>query len=96
MATTLDQIAGKIIKEQELIIGPLAWEEASHVQGLHAVDKKTGEISIEEGVDKRTVIDDLVKEYETLFGRAAREVCREAVVTLLADLQPSEVPSSLR
>ena len=94
--TTLDQIAGKIIKEQELIIGPLAWEEAGHVKGLHTIDKKTGEVSIEGNVDKRTVIDDLVKEYEVLFGRAAREVCREAVVTLLADLQPSEVPSSLK
>lgn len=93
---TLDQIAGRIIKEQELIIGPLAWEEAGHVKGLHTIDKKTGEVAIEDTADKRTVIDNLVKEYEVLFGRAAREVCREAVVTLLADLQPSEVPSSLR
>lgn len=92
----LDQIAGKIIKEQELIIGPLAWEEASHVRGLHTVDKKTWEVSIEENIDKRTVIDNLVKEYEVLFGRAAREVSKEAVVTLLADLEPSEVPSSLK
>ena len=94
--TTLDLIAGKIIKEQELIIGPLAWEEAGHVKGLHTVDKKTGEVSIEENIDKRVVIDNLVKEYEVLFGRAAREVCREAVISLVADLLPSEVPSSLK
>ena len=94
--TTLDRIAGKIIKEQELIIGPLAWEEASHVNSLRVVDKDIGEVSIEEAADERAVIDDLVKRYEVLFGRAAREVCKDAVVTLLADLEPSEVPSSLQ
>ena len=94
--TTLERIAGKIIKEQELIVGPLAWEEAGHVEGLRIIYKKRGEVSIEENVDRRAVIDDLVREYEALFGRAALEVCKDAVVGLLADLQLSEVPSSLQ
>ena len=94
--TTLDKIAGKIIKEQELIIGPLAWEEASSVQGLKVVNRETGEVTIEGGKDARTVIDELVSRYVDLFGRAAREACREAAVALVADLQPSEIPSSLK
>ncbi|OHB09953.1 MAG: hypothetical protein A3G05_01375 [Candidatus Zambryskibacteria bacterium RIFCSPLOWO2_12_FULL_45_14] len=94
--TILDQIAGKIIKEQELIIGPLAWEEAGHVIGLHAVDKKTWEVSIEESIDKRTVIDKLVAQYDRLFGRASREVSREAAAPFLTGLAPTEIPSSLK
>ena len=31
---TLDSIAVKIIKEQELVIGPLAWSEAQKVPGF--------------------------------------------------------------
>ncbi len=77
-------------------MGSLAWEQAERVKGLHVTDTKTGEVSIDAVADKRTVINDLVKEYEVLFGRAAQEVCKEAAVALLADLQPSEVPSSLR
>lgn len=93
---TLEKIASKIIKEQELIIGPLAWDEAEHVKGLRPINKNTGEVTIEENVDKREVIDDLVEEYEVLFGRAAREVCRAAAVNLIADLPASEIPSSLK
>ena len=77
-------------------MGSLAWEQAERVRGLHVIDTKTGEVSIDAGADKRAVINDLVKEYEVLFGRAAQEVCKEAAVTLLADLQLSEVPESLR
>ncbi len=94
--TTLDQIAGKIIKEQELIIGPLAWDEASHVKGLNVVDKKTGNVALEPGVGTQNVINDLVHKYEVLFGKAALEVCKAAAASLIADLQPSEVPSSLK
>ena len=63
---------------------------------MHVIDTKIGEVSIDAGGDKPTVINDLVKEYEVLFGRAAREVCKEAAVALLADLQLDEVPESLR
>jgi hypothetical protein len=94
--TTLDKIAGKIIKEQELIIGPLAWEEATSVKGLKVANREAGEVAIEQGSDGRTVIDELVNRYVDLFGRAAREACREAAVALVADLPPGEVPSTLK
>ena len=88
-------IATKIIKEQELIIGPIAWEEAEKVNGLHIVDRKTGEVTID-GLDQKIVIDALVSQYEHFFGKAARDVCKEATASLVADLQPAEVPSSLQ
>ncbi len=89
----LDQIANKIIKEQELIIGPVAWYEAKKVQGLN-ITGQNGEVRIDS--DNTSVIDSLVKQYEHLFGRASREVCREAAAPLLATLGPDQIPASLR
>ena len=91
----LTPIAARIIKEQELVIGPLAWDEAKKVQGLNIIDSKKGEIELTNG-DPKAVVDRLVNQYERLFGRASHEVCREAVTALVADLQPSDVPSSLK
>ena len=90
----LDQITTKIIREQELIVGPLAWSEAGKVQGLKIIDQNKGEVAFNNG-DQKEVVNRLVSQYGRIFGQASREVCREAVVSLIADLSPSEVPSSL-
>jgi len=89
-----DQIATKIVKEQELIIGPIAWQEAEKVAGLHVTPSHEG-VSIDNGNGDK-VIDRLVGQYENLFGRASREASRQAVASLLADLTPAQVPVSLR
>jgi hypothetical protein len=93
--TIYDQIAIKIIKEQELLMGPVAWFEAGKVKGLKVNDSKKGLISIEDK-DGGAVIDGLVDRFGNLFGRAGREVCKEAVSAIVADLQPSQIPSSLK
>ena len=92
---SLDKIATRIIHEQELVIGPLAWSEARKVQGL-TVDPAHGQVVISNTVDQKVAVDQLVAQYERLFGRASHEVCRDAVASLVADMQPAEVPSSLR
>lgn len=89
----LDQIATKIIKEQELVIGPLAWSEAKKVGGL-VVSNQVGEVTIEG--DKKQAIDNLVARYDRLFGRASHEVSRDAAAALLADLLPTDIPASLK
>ncbi len=94
IALPLTQIAVKIIKEQALIIGPLAWSEAKKVQGLSIIDSVKGEVAFSDN-DQKEVVNRLVSQYDKLFGRASREVCRDAVVSLIADLTPSEIPSSL-
>lgn len=94
--TTLEQIASTIIKEQEPIIGPLAWEQAGNVKGLHIINKDTGEVSIEETVDGKAVIDDLVGQYEILFGEATRRVSKNAVADILKKMSADEIPKSLR
>jgi hypothetical protein len=91
--TTLDQIAEKIIEEQELVIGPLAWSEAEKIQGLQ-VSRARHEAVLSNGDPKETV-NKLVSQYERLFGRASREVSRSAVAALIKDLAQADVPSSL-
>jgi len=95
MDNKFPQIATRIIKEQELIIGPLAWIEAKKVQGLQIVDQKTGNILLQNG-DQKLIIDKLVGQYERLFGKASHEVCKEAASPLLTSLSPAEIPMSLR
>jgi len=89
------QIVLRIIKEQEAVIGPLAWDEARKVQGIVVVDQKREEINLQNG-DTKEIINKLVAQYERLFGRASREVCREAVQDLIAEMSSEEVPSSLK
>ncbi len=88
-----DQISIRMIKEQELIIGPLAWIEASKVPGLTVHEQ--GAVSIDSS-NKQEVVNALVARYEGLFGRASREVCKHAVLGLIAGLKPEEIPSSLK
>lgn len=88
-----DKIGIRIIKEQELIIGPVAWDEAKKVQGLSVVNQRAGEISM--GADEKETVNRLVAQYERLFGRASREACREAVQDLIAELPREQVPASL-
>jgi hypothetical protein len=93
--TIYDQIAEKIIKEQELLMGAVAWQQARKVEGLR-IDKKSGAVTVEKGKDSVVVIDNLVNRFGTLFGRAGREVCKDAVGALVADLKQNQVPSSLK
>ncbi len=92
--TLFSQISIRIIKEQEAIIGPLAWDEASKVQGLTILSRTTPEVSVIG--DPKIVINNLVARYEQLFGRLSRDICREAVVDLTAEIPAEEVPSSLK
>lgn len=88
-----NEIPIRIIKEQELIIGPVAWEEAGKVSGL-SIDQSHSSVSF--AGDERDIINRLVAQYERLFGKASHEVCREAVQDLLAELPPDQIPSSLK
>ena len=92
--TTFDMIATQIIKEQELVIGPLAWGEAGKVRGLVTNSGKE-EVLISDA-DPKAVIDRLVGQYERLFGRASHEVCKEAAAPLLVTLTLEDIPLSLR
>jgi hypothetical protein len=91
---SLNDVAIKIIKKQELVIGPLAWTEAAKVRGL-SIDISKGSVAISDSDPKYTV-DRLVAQYERLFGRASQEVCRDAVADILKSFAPTDIPASLR
>lgn len=88
-----NELVRKIIKEQEAIIGPLAWEQAEKVTGLR-VNIATKEVTLEG--DSKQVLESLVTQYEHLFGPASREVCRDAVRSLLSQVPPEEIPAILK
>jgi len=92
---TFSQIASRIIQEQALIIGPLAWDEARKVRGVQIIDLQKGTVEIHNG-DERDVVDHLVAQYERLFGLASRVACREAVGSMIAELPPAQIPTSLK
>ncbi len=89
----IPQIALRIIREQELVIGPLAWDEAGKVPGL-VIDRTNNSVSF--SADAKMTIDKLVAQYERIFGRASHAVCHDAVQDIIASMSPDEVPSSLR
>jgi hypothetical protein len=91
-SSIFSQISLRIIREQELVIGPLAWDEAKKVSGL-SVDRESNSAFFSE--DRKEVINRLVGQYEKLFGRASHEVCRDAVQDITSQMSPEEVPSSL-
>lgn len=86
-------LVARIIQEQALIIGPVAWEEASKVNGLR-VDSTAHQVQLEG--NSKEVLEKLVAQYEHLFGRASREVCRDAVRPLLAQVSENEIPAVLK
>jgi len=94
-SSQFSQIAIRIIKEQEFIIGSLAWDEVRKVQGLQVLDQKKGKINLQNG-DTRIVIDKLVAQYERIFGRASHEVCRDAVRDIIAEMPSEGIPSSFK
>lgn len=88
----LENVAESIIKEQERVIGPLAWSEAEKVSGLQVSPEHHVVIG---GSDQKAAIDGLVARYERLFGKASHKVCIEAAASLIRGMAASEVPVSL-
>ncbi len=87
------QIAQKIIEQQEAIIGPVAVEQAKRVPHM-TID--WAKHSIQLSGDGPTIIDDLVRQYEDLFGQLSVEVCRDATAQLVSQLPPEKQPKTLK
>lgn len=86
------QIVDKIIKEQEGIIGPIAIEQAQKVPGIK-INKTNNEILVEG--DRKSTLENLVRQYEKLFGPASIEVCRDAVRGLILQAPKDQIPQML-
>lgn len=93
-ATSLfPKIAIRIIEQQSLVIGPLAWSEAKKVDGLLLDDTNH---SVTFSGDNKVIIDNLIAQYEKIFGKVAHEASKDVVGDLIAEMSPEEIPSSLK
>ena len=92
MANLYSQIVNSIIKSQEQIIGPVAYEQARKVAGIKI--SSSGEVSIEG--NSKDVVKNLVVQYEHLFGRASIEVCKDAVREIKPQPNPDDLPDILK
>jgi len=86
------QLAEKIIKEQELIIGPVAYEQARKVEGLEVANSGSVKIT----GNAKDVLKRLVEQYEKLFGRTSIEVCKEAVRSVKSQFSKDDLPAILQ
>ena len=85
------QMAEKIIKEQEGIIGPVALEQARKVDGL-SVDWEKHEVAL--AGDEKAIVQKLVEQYQHLFGQTSVEVCKDAIRNLQVPVD--NLPALLR
>lgn len=84
-------MANKIIKEQQAIIGPVAFEQARKVPGLR-VDEQKHEVALEG--NEKEILEKLVEKYKNLFGQASVEVCKDAIRNM--QVPPDNLPALLR
>ncbi|HSX44459.1 MAG TPA: hypothetical protein VLF87_00735 [Patescibacteria group bacterium] len=87
------QIAIRIISQQELIIGPVAVQQAQQVDGI-SVDWANHTVSIVG--DEKEAVEELIEAYRDLFGQIAVEASKEAVASLANKLKPEELPDLLK
>lgn len=91
MSEIHDTLAMSIIKQQEAIIGPIAWSEARKVSGLNF--DSNGKLMI--SGDGKQVLEQLVKRYENLFGQTSIEVCKQAAKSFILTVNKEEIPQIL-
>lgn len=88
----LSQAVVNIIKAQESIVGPVALEQAKRVQAIK-LGKSLEEISIEG--NKKEALEQLVKQYQGLFGMASIEVCKNAIRGMKGSIPNDQLPPLL-
>lgn len=87
-----EQVASQIVKDQEAIIGPLAFDQARKVNGIQ-IDLNGG---VKINGNGKQILTDLVKIYSEFFGQASVEVCREAVREVGSVATTEDLPDILK
>ncbi len=88
-----EQIVTRIIKSQEVIIGPVAIEQAQRVPHLK-VDWESKRINI--SGNEADAVDALIDVYKELFGQISVEVSKEAAGALVDKLPANALPKALK
>jgi hypothetical protein len=89
---TYTHAVNQIVREQQMIIGPLALDQAKKVPGIEVTANK----DITLNGDGKQILDNLVRQYATFFGNVSVEVCRDAIRELQPTLPTEDLPDILR
>ncbi len=92
METIYTKIIREIIKQQEQIVGSLAWSEAKKIKGI--IVKNEQLISVTEENEK--TLNALVEQYKGLFGPASVAVCKDALKKFTKEIDIISLPDILK
>lgn len=92
VALLFNQIAEKIIEQQEAVIGPIAVEQAKQIREL-SINWPQHHVGVSGNAQQ--AIDELVEKYKELFGQIAVQASRDAVANILPQLPSDQQPRSL-
>jgi hypothetical protein len=92
---TLKDIIQTIILHQQDIIGPLAIDQARKVQGLTIQNSSPLAVEVKT-TDPASLLTNLVKKYEDLFGQTSVEVCKDAILESGTPVSNKDLPEILR
>ena len=84
-----DQIAEKIIEQQEAVIGPIAVDQARKVSEL-TINWANHKVDI--SGNPQNAIDALVEQYKELFGQIAVQACKDAAIRYISQLPLEQQP----
>ncbi|CAN5209678.1 hypothetical protein BH09PAT2_BH09PAT2_10080 [soil metagenome] len=82
----------RIIRQQRSVMGPIAIDLARRVNGLTITNSNDIQIK----GDGSIILTNLVNEYASLFGRAAVEVCKDAIKEMHPPLPANQLPTVLK
>ena len=74
------EVIKRIVKEQQLLIGPIALTIASKIPGVKA--DSTNAIDFDATEFNEDAIEALINAYQALFGKAAVEVCKTSIKSM--------------
>src|SRR5438046_3023604 len=89
-----NKILSRIVQEQENILGSLAWQIVEKTPGIIVKNKEAYDVRIIS--EPRIVIDNLVYRCMRIFGSFARDVSKQAVGYILANIPKEDIPERLK
>ncbi len=89
-----NKILSRIVEEQGNIIGSLAWQIVEKTPGIFIRNKGSYEVQITS--EPKIVIDNFVYRCMRIFGSFARDVSKDAVGYILANIPKEDIPERLK
>ena len=90
--TKYKQAILKIIREQTLIVGPLARNLVEGLDDLVFND----DVDVEIKTDPKKALEEVVEQYGKVFGKTSIEVCKRVVRNMPSGFTESELPDVLK